>query len=54
MEIGELWSITVVIDEMQHLQPTEVSTIRLKPVIGSVLKVERGLPPSLDPVMDPA
>jgi len=37
---------------MQYLQPTEVFTIQLKPVIGSVLKVERRLPPSLDPVMD--
>lgn len=52
IEFGELWSITVGISEMQYLQPTEVFTVQLKPVIGSVLKVERRLPPSLDPVMD--
>ncbi|MEM1533554.1 MAG: hypothetical protein QW059_01365 [Nitrososphaerota archaeon] len=52
IEFGELWSITVGINAMQYLQPTEVFTIQLKPVIGSVLKVERRLPPSLDPVMD--
>lgn len=33
---GGLWSITVGISEMQNLQPTEVFTIQLKPVIGSV------------------
>ncbi len=52
IEFGELWSITVGIAEMANLQPTEVLTVQLKPVIGSVLKVERRLPPSLDPVMD--
>jgi len=52
IEFGELWSVTVGVEEMQELQPTEVLTIQLKPVIGSVLKIERRLPPSFDPVMD--
>jgi flagellin FlaB len=52
IEFGELCSITVGIEEMADLQPTEVLTIQLKPVVGSALKVERRLPPSFDPVMD--
>jgi archaellin len=52
IEFGELCSITVGIEEMADLQPTEVLTIQLKPVVGSALKVESRLPPSFDPVMD--
>ena len=34
------------------LQPNDVVTIEIKPSTGSILKVERRLPPAIDYVMD--
>jgi len=34
------------------LEPNDVFKIEIKPSVGSILKVERTVPPSLDPVMD--
>ena len=34
------------------LQPNDVVTIEIKPSTGSILKVERMLPPAIDYVMD--
>ncbi len=35
-----------------QLQPNDVVTIEIKPSTGSILKVERMLPPAIDYVMD--
>ncbi|MEM2931819.1 MAG: archaellin/type IV pilin N-terminal domain-containing protein [Nitrososphaerota archaeon] len=52
IEYGELWSVSIAIAELKDLSPNEVFAIELKPPTGSVLKVERRLPPALDQVMD--
>lgn len=35
-----------------ELQPNDAFKIEIKPSVGSILKVERTVPPSIDPVMD--
>ncbi|HID05467.1 MAG TPA: hypothetical protein EYH45_02025 [Candidatus Caldiarchaeum subterraneum] len=52
LEYGELWKIVIKIDELANLDPNEVFAVEIKPPIGSLLKVERRLPPAFDPVMD--
>ncbi|MEM2016153.1 MAG: hypothetical protein QW718_01280 [Nitrososphaerota archaeon] len=34
------------------ITPNDVFVIEVKPLVGAVLKVERRIPPSIDPVMD--
>ncbi len=58
LEFGELWKVVVVVKNIYggldnvKLQPNDVFKIEIKPSVGSILKVERTVPPSLDPVMD--
>ncbi len=52
IEYGEIWAVTVANPELKDLKPNEVFTVELKPPTGSILKVERRLPPSLDQIMD--
>ena len=58
LEFGELWKVVVVVENIYggidnvELQPSDTFKIEIKPSVGSILKVERTVPPSLDPVMD--
>ena len=58
LEFGELWKVVVVVENIYgginnvELQPNDTFKIEIKPSVGSILKVERTVPPSLDPVMD--
>ncbi len=52
LEYGEVWKVVIKIDELANLDPNEVFAVEIKPPIGSLLKVERRLPPAFDPVMD--
>jgi len=52
LEYGEIWKIVIKIDELANLDPNEVFAVEIKPPVGSLLKVERRLPPAFDPVMD--
>jgi len=57
LEFGELWKVVVVVENIYggidnvELQPNDTFKIEIKPSVGSILKVERTVPPSLDPVM---
>jgi len=42
----------IAIENLKDLKPNEVFVIELKPPTGSVLKVERRLPPALYQIMD--
>ncbi|MCD6592449.1 MAG: hypothetical protein J7K78_05510 [Thaumarchaeota archaeon] len=58
LEFGELWKIVIHIDNIYggldnvQLQPNDVFMVEIKPSVGSILKVERRIPPAIDPVMD--
>ncbi len=58
LEFGELWKIIVNVKNIYggidsvSLEPNDVFKVEIKPSVGSILKVERTVPPSLDPVMD--
>lgn len=58
LEFGELWKIVIHIDNIYggvdniRLQPNDVFVVEIKPSVGSILKVERRIPPAIDPVMD--
>ena len=58
LEFGELWKIVVNVKNIYggidsvELQPNDSFKIEIKPSVGSILKVERTVPPSIDPVMD--
>jgi len=58
LEFGEIWKIVVNVKNIYggidkvSLEPNDVFKIEIKPSVGSILKVERTVPPSLDPVMD--
>ena len=58
LEYGEVWKVVIHVDQIYggtanvKLQPNDVVTIEIKPSTGSILKVERRLPPAIDYVMD--
>ena len=58
LEYGEDWKVVIHVDQIYggaanvKLQPNDVVTIEIKPSTGSILKVERMLPPAIDYVMD--
>ncbi|MCS7095243.1 MAG: hypothetical protein NZ988_05510 [Thaumarchaeota archaeon] len=52
LEYAELWEITIEITELEDLNPNDPFSIEIKPPQGSVLKVEKRLPPVFDAVMD--
>jgi flagellin FlaB len=52
LEYTEIWEIVIAIEELSALKPNDQFSIEIKPAQGSILKVERRLPPVFDPVMD--
>lgn len=52
LEYTEVWEIVIAIEELSALKPNDQFSIEIKPAQGSILKVERRLPPVFDPVMD--
>ncbi len=52
LEYTEVWEIVIGIPELNDLRPNDQFSIEIKPAQGSILKVERRLPPVFDPVMD--
>jgi len=58
LEYGELFKVVIHVDQIYgnlssvQLQPNDTFMVEIKPLIGSILKVERRLPPAIDPVMD--
>ncbi|MCS6769418.1 MAG: hypothetical protein NZ570_03170, partial [Candidatus Caldarchaeum sp.] len=54
LEYGEVWAVKVDVSQITgaSLDPNDIFSIEIKPPQGSLLKVERRLPPSFDPVMD--
>lgn len=52
LEYTEVWEIVIGISQLQSLKPNDQFSIEIKPAQGSILKVERRLPPVFDPVMD--
>lgn len=58
LEYGEVFKVVVHIDQIYggidnvQLQPNDVISVEIKPSTGSILKVERMLPPAIDYVMD--
>jgi flagellin FlaB len=52
LEYTEVWEIVIGIPQLSALKPNDQFSIEIKPAQGSILKVERRLPPVLDPVMD--
>ena len=58
LEYGEVWKVVIHVNQIYggaanvQLQPNDIFTIEIKPLIGSILKVERRLPPAIDYVMD--
>lgn len=58
IEYGELFKITIKLDKIYgnldnvQLKPNDTFIVEVKPLVGAVLKVERRIPPAIDPVMD--
>ena len=58
IEYGELFKITIRLDKIYgnldsvQLKPNDTFIVEVKPLVGAVLKVERRIPPAIDPVMD--
>ncbi|MEM4306528.1 MAG: archaellin/type IV pilin N-terminal domain-containing protein [Candidatus Caldarchaeum sp.] len=54
LEYGEVFAVKIDVTAISgaSLAPNDVFSIEIKPPQGSLLKVERRLPPSFDPVMD--
>lgn len=58
IEYGESFKIVILVDEIYGgidnvlLKPNDVFIVEVKPLVGAILKVERRLPPAIDPVMD--
>ncbi|MDJ0269205.1 MAG: hypothetical protein NXY59_01395 [Aigarchaeota archaeon] len=52
LEYGEVWKIVIAIPELANLNPNDIFAVEIKPPVGSLLKVERRLPPAFDAVMD--
>jgi flagellin FlaB len=52
LEYTEVWEIVIGIPQLSALKPNDQFSIEIKPSQGSILKVERRLPPVFDPVMD--
>ncbi|MEM3397876.1 MAG: hypothetical protein QW724_03945 [Nitrososphaerota archaeon] len=58
IEYGESFKVVIHVDQIYggidnvQLKPNDVFAIEVKPLVGAVLKVERRIPPSIDPVMD--
>ncbi|MEM3133415.1 MAG: hypothetical protein QXR32_04545 [Candidatus Caldarchaeum sp.] len=54
LEYGEVWAVRIDVTQISgsRLQPNDVFSVEIKPPQGSLLKIERRLPPSFDLVMD--
>ena len=54
LEYGEVWAVKFNVSTIPgaSLGPNDIFSVEIKPPQGSLLKVERRLPPSFDPVMD--
>ncbi|MEM4353827.1 MAG: hypothetical protein QW470_03660 [Candidatus Caldarchaeum sp.] len=54
LEYGEVWAVKIDVAQIQgsSLSPNDIFSVEIKPPQGALLKVERRLPPSFDPVMD--
>lgn len=53
LEFGEIWAITINMSSVStNLDPNDIFAVEIKPPQGSLLKVERRLPPSFDSIMD--
>ncbi|GBC72264.1 hypothetical protein HRbin03_00091 [archaeon HR03] len=54
LEYGEVFAVKIDVTAISgaSLAPNDVFSVEIKPPQGSLLKVERRLPPSFDPVMD--
>ncbi len=52
LEYTEIWEIVIATPALASLNPNDQFSIEIKPAQGSILKVERRLPPVFDPVMD--
>ncbi len=54
LEYGEVWAVKFNVTTIPgaSLGPNDIFSVEIKPPQGSLLKVERRLPPSFDPVMD--
>ncbi|MCX8201764.1 MAG: archaellin/type IV pilin N-terminal domain-containing protein [Candidatus Caldarchaeum sp.] len=54
LEYGEVWAVKINVTQIvgASLEPNDLFSVEIKPPQGSLLKVERRLPPSFDPVMD--
>ena len=58
IEYGESFKIVIYVDNIYggidnvQLKPNDTFIIEVKPLVGAILKVERRLPPAIDPVMD--
>jgi flagellin FlaB len=52
LEYTEVWEIVIGIPQLSALKPNDQFSIEIKLAQGSILKVERKLPPVFDPVMD--
>jgi len=52
LEYGEVWAVLIKNSGLANLQQNDVFAVEIKPPQGSLLKVERRLPPVFDSVMD--
>jgi flagellin FlaB len=54
LEYGEVWAVKLAVTAITgaSLAPNDIFSVEIKPPQGALLKVERRLPPSFDPVMD--
>ncbi|MEM0349210.1 MAG: archaellin/type IV pilin N-terminal domain-containing protein [Candidatus Caldarchaeum sp.] len=54
LEYGEVFAVKINVSSISgaSLAPNDIFSVEIKPPQGSLLKVERRLPPSFDPVMD--
>ena len=53
LEFGEVWAVIINMTQVSsNLEPNDIFAVEIKPPQGSLLKVERRLPPSFDLIMD--
>lgn len=60
LEYGEVWKVVVMVGKIYEqlnpgigpIGPNERFVVEIKPSVGSILTVERRLPPAFDPIME--